>query len=368
MLFSKVGAFCLISPVGSTGASTSLGDGYFFGIVHPFIMWAWSSHLKFDPAPPLLRSSIRAITYLAERDLMDRDPGPSDVLWGSPEVRRLERGQRENGSWPGPKQARSVYPPHHYELAETWKRLRLLVERYELDRTSPVVRDACEFLLSCQTEEGDIRGMLGNQYATYFTGAMMAVLIKAGYGSDPRIGAGFRWLLSMRQNDGGWTIPVLTKDLGAKQRNTLAKEYAEPLQPDRTRPSSHNWTDMVLRAFAEHPELRGSKEALAAARLLKGRFFQEDPYPSYQEARYWTRFHMWWPNLLTALQSLRKMGFTAEDPDVNRGLGWFIEHQAPEGTWRSCYDERRDPNARKEGQADPWVSLAIARLMKQYYR
>jgi hypothetical protein len=56
------------------------------------------------------------------------------------------------------------------------------------------------------THEGDIRGMLGNQYAPYYTGAMLSLLIKAGFAHDPRIEKGMRWLLKMRQDDGGWVI------------------------------------------------------------------------------------------------------------------------------------------------------------------
>jgi hypothetical protein len=33
--------------------------------------------------------------------------------------------------------------------------------------------------------------MLANQYAPYYTGALMSLLIKAGYIDDPRIDRGF---------------------------------------------------------------------------------------------------------------------------------------------------------------------------------
>ena len=76
-------------------------------------------------------------------------------------------------------------------------------------------------------------------------------LAQCGYGDDPRIHMGFSWLLSMRQDDGGWTIPMLTHKL---DRSTWLRAVSGPwktLEPDRSKPSSHNWTDMALRAFLD---------------------------------------------------------------------------------------------------------------------
>jgi len=72
------------------------------------------------------------------------------------------------------------------------------------------VGKAAEYIFSFQTPEGDIRGFIGNQYATYYTGYILALLIQAGYVDDPRVEKGMQWLLEMRQNDGGWTVPILT--------------------------------------------------------------------------------------------------------------------------------------------------------------
>ena len=69
-----------------------------------------------------------------------------------------------------------------------------MIERYGMTRTHPQMERAADYIFSCQTEEGDIRGFLANQYATYYTGAIMALLIQAGYTDDPRIEKGFQWL------------------------------------------------------------------------------------------------------------------------------------------------------------------------------
>ncbi|MCX6643164.1 MAG: hypothetical protein NTV15_07225 [Candidatus Bathyarchaeota archaeon] len=104
-------------------------------------------------------------------------------VWELPEVTKILRGQNKDGSWGKP----GGYPPHHKPMVETFKRLRLLISRYELDRNHPQVESGSEFLFSTQNIEGDFRGMIGDQYATYYTGEFTAQLVKAGYGNDERI-------------------------------------------------------------------------------------------------------------------------------------------------------------------------------------
>jgi squalene cyclase len=190
-------------------------------------------------------------------------------------------------------------------------------------------------------------------------------LIKAEYTDDPRVERGLDWLLSMRQNDGGWTIPLLTKNLPMQTINQLTSHYAEPIEPNRTRPFSHNWTDMALRAFAVHPTRRHSTDARKAADLLKSTFFQPDVYTSYQDERYWVRFMFWWPNLVTALDSLSLMGYSKEDIDIRRGLDWLVENQLSNGLWKLDYS----PGARqKPGIAveQYWLALKIAMIFKRF--
>ena len=143
----------------------------------------------------------------------------------------------------------------------------------------------------------------------------------------------------MRQDDEGWTIPILTHKLDRATQYRLTSEYAAPLEADRSKPFSHNWTGMVLRAFAVHPKYRCSKAAITAAHLLKSRFFQSDCYTSYQAADYWVRFEhpFWWNNLLTALDSLSLIGLSSNDEKIMQSLKWFIDHQEENGLWKVSY-------------------------------
>ena len=148
-------------------------------------------------------------------------------------------------------------------------------------------------------------GILGTQYTPYYQGLIMERLIQVGYADDLRIERGFEWLLAVRQGDGGWMIPIQT--VSSQDREIWSQP---PIPFDETLPSSHFATGMVLRAFAVHPRRRRLKAALRAGEFLKSRFFQRDEHSARRAPHYWTKFQYphWWPNLLTALDSLARLG------------------------------------------------------------
>ena len=335
-------------------------------------MKKWLAQLRIDPTPTLLSSGNEAIAYFANRDLLEQEVVPINHIWQLPEVQRILRKQQPDGSWKHTGKKTVSYPKYHYPLFQTWKTFRVLVEQYEFTKKHCAAREASEFLFSCQTEQGDIRGMLANQYATYYTGAILALLIRAGYENDPRVEKGFRWLISMRQDDGGWTIPILTHKFDRETVYRLTSEYAEPVESDRSKLFSHNWTDMVLRAFAAHRKYRKCKEARKAADLLKSRFFKPDAYSSYKAASYWVRFLFWWPNLVTSLDSLSLMGYSKDDPDIRRALNWLVENQSFDGLWRMTYVEGTKESAyiknEKTKERRLWLALTIARIFRRVYR
>ncbi|HWQ21133.1 MAG TPA: prenyltransferase/squalene oxidase repeat-containing protein [Clostridia bacterium] len=327
----------------------------------------WRRQLRFDPLLPLLASDSEALQYMVRRDLLGERVGSTGCLSELPAVQRILRHQLEDGSWAG--SGEHKHPAINVCLIETWRQFRCLVEQYGMTREHPRVQKAAEYLFSCQTLVGDFRGMLANQYATYYTGAIMAVLIEAGYADDPRIEKGFQWLLSMRQDDGGWSIPLITHKFDRATQYRLTSEYADPVEPDRSRPFSHNWTGMVLRAFAVHPQERRSSAAMVAAALLKSRFFQPDPYTSYHAATYWVRFQypFWWNSLVSALDSLSLMGQPKEDLQIQKALAWLAEHQQQDGLWRVSYVKTQEQETAKTLEMRLWVTLAICRTLKRLY-
>jgi len=329
----------------------------------------WRKQLGFDPLPPLLSSGNEALLYFVRRDLLGEDVGSVQRLWQLPGAQKILKKQLADGSWP--RAGEKKHPAINYALIETWRQFRFLVEQYGFTREHPQARQAAEFLFSCQTGEGDIRGMLANQYATYYAGAIMALLIQAGYEDDPRIDKGFQWLLGMRQSDQGWTVPILAHKFDRATQYRLTSQYAEPVEPDRSKPFSHSCTGMVLRAFAVHPGYRYSEAARVAAHLLKSRFFQPDSYTSYQAAGYWVRFEypFWWNNLVAALDSVSRIGLSREDEQIRQALDWLGDHQEESGLWRVSYarPQVEEKETAKAREMKLWVSLAICRVFRRLY-
>ncbi|PKO16293.1 MAG: hypothetical protein CVU39_07980 [Chloroflexi bacterium HGW-Chloroflexi-10] len=324
--------------------------------------------LKYDPLPPLLTAENLALRYFVRRDVLGEEVGPVNVLWGLPPALRLLKKQQEDGTWPPTGEKK--HPAVNYRLIETWRQFRCLVEQYGFTREHPKCAQTAEYFFSCQTPAGDIRGFLANQYATYYTGAIFALLIQAGYAKDERTQRGLQWLLDMRQDDQGWTIPILTHKLDGATTYRLTSEYAEPLEPIRSKPFSHHWTGMVLRAFAAHADYRQTPAILEAAGLLKSRFFQPDSYTSYQSAEHWLHFDypFWWTNLVTALDSLSRIGLSSQDAQIQHALQWLIDHQEESGLWKTSYLKKHavEKDTPKARETRLWVSLAICRIFKRF--
>jgi hypothetical protein len=327
----------------------------------------WQQQLMYDPLSPLESSGNEALLYYVRRDLLGKRAGPVEPLWQLPAVQKILRKQHPNGSWPWA--APEKHPAVNHRIIETWRQLRFLVQQYGLTSEHPAVRCAAEYLFSCQAGAGDFRGILANQYATYYTGAIMAVLIEAGYQDDPRIEKAFEWLLGMRQSDGGWTVPLLTHKLDRATQYHLTTQFVEPLEPDRSKPFSHNWTGMVLRAFAAHPRYRKHGAARTAAYLLKSRFFQPDAYNSYRAPTYWVRFEypFWWNHLVSALDSISLIGVPANEEQIEQARDWFARHQERSGLWKISYVQPDQKEGAKAGEMKYWVSLAICRVLKRLY-
>jgi hypothetical protein len=333
----------------------------------------WIKELKYDPIEPLMNSGDTAIMYYVRRDLLSEPVEGIEYIWDLPEPQKLLRKQDLSGFWKSSTQNREKAPAENYDLFETFKHISKLIDMYCFTRKHSSIQRAAEYIFSCQTDEGDIRGILGNQYAPYYTGIIMSLLIKAGYEDDPRIEKGFNWLLSMRQNDGGWVIgsPGLFGRHSWKERCIFTTQHVETKRDfDWSKPFGHSGTGMVIRAFAVHPYYRTTKEAKIAAQLLKSHFFKKDNYSSYRSAENWVNFKypFFWTDLISALDSICLIGIPKDDQDVNRGLDWLVANQQESGLWKNSYSKIHKASENKRSQeARLWISLAICRIFKRYY-
>jgi len=320
----------------------------------------WSDILTIDPLPALLAWQDPALAYFVRRDLLKEVVSPIESLWEYPETRRLVEKQQADGAWRYPGKSYDPVSNTNYNLLETYRTLRLLVEMYGFQREHPALTKAAEYVFSCQTDEGDIRGIIGNQYMPYYHGAILELLIKAGYADDLRTEKGLDWLLSMRQEDGGWIVPA---QLVPARQKTSQLWHGPPVPPDRSQPHAHLATGMVLRAFAAHPDYHRLPEVITAGERLKERLFLADKYNDRKAPSYWLKFQFpfWWPNLVTALDTLSRLGFDHQDKDIARGLGWFAENQSADGLWETGYG-----SGSRAGGMRRWVGLAVCRVLKYF--
>lgn len=334
-------------------------------------MTDWREALARDPIEPLLGAEHEPIRLFTRRDLLGEDPGEARALWGSKEARKVLRKQATDGSWEHPGKNAKRYPDVNYRLFETFKKLGAMLDRLGMDRTQPTLAAAAEYLFSCQTGEGDFRGILAGQYAPYYTGLILGRLIRAGYAEDPRVAAGIRWLVSVRQKDGGWMVPIQGLQASSEEQARLTTEQcSSPVPFDRALPSAHSCTGMAIRALACHPTHRLGRPARRAGELLKERFFKPDRYSSYKAAGYWLKFQypFWWNSLLSALDSMARMGFARSDPDVGAGLGWFVDHQQEDGTWKTAYALSKGTTTRGAREEGLWITLAVCRMFQRFHQ
>jgi hypothetical protein len=321
-------------------------------------MKKWLGYFKYDPITPLLETRNSAIVLIAERDLLDQAL-QVEKLWQLPEVQRILRRQKQNGSWTYPGGKEYVRTVENYDQIETYRNLGFLVEEYGLNQKHPSIQKAAEYLFSFQTKEGDFRGIYGNQYSPNYTAGITELLIKAGYENDTRIKGVFKWLLSIRQTDGGWAIPLRTQNLNLD----VISGHSKTIEPDTSKPFSHMVTGVVLRAFAAHSVYRKSHEAGQAGQLLVSNLFKKDNYTDRAAPRFWLGFSFpfWFTDLISALDSLSLLGFTKSDAQIDKALQWLINNQQKTGMWKLHILKGQNKDI-----LQLWLTLAICRIFKRF--
>lgn len=66
-------------------------------------------------------------------------------------------------------------------------------------------------------------------------------------------------------------------------------------------------------------------------------------------------------DLLSALDSLSKLGLGSGDSDIAVGLEWFFKAQQPTGQWKL-----KILNSGADRDTHLWIDLAICRLIKRF--
>jgi len=319
-------------------------------------MTTWQKRLKFEPTKSLLSSDNKQIIYFTNRDLLEVPVESIETLWDLKIPQQLLHKQQTDGSW----RYRGKTPWHttDYTQLETYRQLGFQINMFGFNKSHQSIVKAAEFFFLKQSNVGDFRGIYAAQYSPNYTAAIVELLILAGYSDDNRIQKVFDWLLDMRQDDGGWALPLRTKG-----HNLKVILNSDTIEPDKSTPFSHLITGIVLRAFAAHPVYSRSAEAKKAGKLLSTRFFQRDVYADLNRATAWRTFSypFWNTDLISSLYVLSKLGFTKDDPEINRVIDWLVEKQKPSGLF-----ELHKNHDRYHDQ-DLWLNLSICRVLKKLY-
>ncbi len=321
-------------------------------------MEKWIHNLNYNPIAGLLRSDNEAILAFVKWDFLG-ERRQVENLWQLQEPQKILKKQNKNGSWFYPGGKDNIRSRENYNQIETYRNLGILVEQFGFNKEKPVISRAAEYLFSFQSHEGDFRGIYGNQYSPNYSAGITELLLKAGYEDDIRIKKVFEWFFSIRQNDGGWAIPLRTKKYNLESILPTVKT----IKPDLSQPFSWMVTGVVLRAFATHSKYKHSIEAKQSGELLLSSLFKKDHYPDRSGSEYWLRFSFpfWFTDLISALDSLSHLGFSMKEPEIEKALQWFINNQQKNGLWNLKILKGRNKDV-----IQLWLALAICRIFKRF--
>lgn len=276
-------------------------------------------------------------------------------------VRILET-QQPDGSW---WDKRSDTPLHWERTLYRVDTLRYLYRLYDYGcaLNDDGIQKSMDFLFSLQTKEGDFRGTVINEYTPTFHALVLEILCRYGLDEDRRTQRGFRWLLENRQKDGGWALyrrqPVNGNHGG--RGGVFADTKGQPYKPGRNQPFSHHVTGVILRALAESPVWRKSKEAKQVGGMLLHCFFCDEVFGDKALPSDWEHicYPFWNTDILGSLDALSKIGFSPEDETIRKGLAWIGNKQNDWGCW-----ECGNPRASFEDHL--WVTLSVLRVLKRF--
>ena len=301
----------------------------------------------------LLDTGNKAIITFTKKDLLGEEVD-IEQLWTLPRVKKVLRQQQPNGSWIYPNKKAILRSPTNYNQYQTYKTVAELVEFYGLNKKHEAIRKAAKYLFSFQTKDGEFRGMYGNQYSPNYSASITEFLIKAGY-KGTMIKKSLNWLLKMRQDDGGWAIPLRTRN---EKLEALIKK--ETIEPDKTKPFSHLVTGIVLRPFSLMTTYKMKVKDTGI--LLADRVFTRDKYSDRRGVEYWTKFTYpyHWADILSTLDTLTLLGIK-NHPKIEEIRQWFKKNKQENATYKVSVMA-----GAKYKDVKYWITLQYLKVLKRF--
>ena len=159
----------------------------------------------------------------------------------------------------------------------------------------------------------------------------------------------------MRQFDGGWSIPLRTRN---EKLEALKEE--ETIEPDKTKPFSHPITGIVLRPFSLMAAYR--KKVKDAGMLLADRVFTRDKYSDRRGVEYWTKFTFpyHWTDILSTIDTVTQLGIK-NHPKIYEIKEWFKKHKQENGTYKVNVMA-----GAKYKNVKYWITLQYLKVLKRF--
>jgi hypothetical protein len=309
---------------------------------------SWKSELRGDPLPWLLEPDNPSVRYFALRELLDRDEDDREVraakvaIPRAKIVRDIFAAQKPGGYW---EEAEKKSWPTHTLVALTILADHRVARnpryiRYGVAR-SPRIRKGVEILFKNNQHASGLFTLTGAKSGALlcFTGDMLSILSRLGYGDDARVAKARDAYLAVLRGD--------RFDL------CCSRNANEPCL----------WAAIAaLGGFAALPPDPSARDVIdhLADLLLSHQYdFAGTEKP-------WLRFAV--PasyDLIAALRGLAHFGF-ARDRRFGKLLAVMLGEQDDAGRW-VCRSVTRKFVVEKRGVPSKWVTLNALRVLKAVY-
>jgi hypothetical protein len=316
----------------------------------------WRQFLKADPTEHLLEMQGSPARYWTLVELLELPPDDPQVqaakreIAGYPPVRELLNAQEGEGHWG----RRDFYLPRTGR--GTFWVLSVLGDM-GLTNEEEHVRAACELLFADQRDNGAFcrrrrvpgQGIVWEQRSEPCTQARIArFLIQLGYAGDARVRRAIDWLLPIQREDGMW---LCRGDEGRGcLRATLDVLRLAALDPQ----------------IAAHPGIRRAAEAVYELLMVPhmSRYHVGEAWATWEKLKY-PYFGF---SLVSALDTLGRLGFTLDEPNMRAGTEYLLSRQLPDGFWPMDESWSSPPmDFGQPGEPNEWLTLDAMRVVKLLY-
>ena len=331
---------------------------------------SWIDLLRADPRDWLLDEENPSVRYFGLRDILDLPENDTEV--GKAKRRFMEEGdvprilaeQKAGGFW---ETEADFYVRTKYR-GTVWQ--LIILAEMGADGSDPRIKKACQFILdwSQDRESGGFSFQGSRSGGGYhsgvipcLTGNMVWSLIRFGWGGDPRVEAGIRWVAEFQRTDDGETEPPAawpyTRFESCWGRHTCTPGLVK-----------------ALKAVSEIPVDKRTPEvegliSRGTEFLLMHRLFKRSHDLDRVAKPKWTRFGfptMWGTDALEMARILLRLGIS--DGRMQEAVGLIVSKQDDQGRWPLEHTDngRFRFNIERKGRPSRWVTLHALQALKGY--